>query len=221
MRGRGGTAASGSDAGVTMGIETENVSKALEAWVLNRRGSEHNRGDADLYSAIGYYTRSSESDVDGGGAVLAKLVWPKVYGYLFKNEDSSDLEFSLLVGLLITGGWRILFENADVAREFVAVVIDYIEKNADLHTLYADAVAQKLKVAMSEWIAPGAAIGPHSLQPIASALFGEPWYAVVYGACDENGTLAAVISATQPDFLPGRISDDIEHGAMALPGMLA
>lgn len=151
--------------------------------------------------------------------MLAKVVGPAVFEYHAAHTADSRLEYVLLNGLLLTDGWTIMFESQDTALGLVVNTIRYIEGRTPSEKNYGSAIKVRFTAAMSKWIPPNDNAGDISLREIASALFGEPWCSVVCDTRSDSESLAGLVRATQPEFLPGRLTAGVEQHAAHLPDM--
>lgn len=185
----------------------------LAAWKLNHRDED------DLRCAIKAYHWATElgDGAPAAGVLLAKTVWPAVLEHLASRIDYTDLEYDLISTLLITQGWRHLFDGHDTASAFVVRATRYIELGAHSNAMLAEAIGIRFIRAVSGWLEPGTYNA--SLREIAAALFGEVWCALIYDARGEDDSLAALIEATNPEFIPGRLTSRYENYAVDLPDM--
>lgn len=200
----------------TPGAYGELVLTTLTAWESNRRAGYRGNGTLALVRALDKYNASPEATASGGD-LLARDVWARLLDYFSNEHRYSRLEFHVLSGLLSGDGWQILFDAEDSARSLVVNAIAFAEANAGLKKENADSIGVKLSIAMAHWIRPAAERETASLRSVAAALFGEPWCVLIYDARGGNESLADVLKATQPEFLPGRVRSGHHAGVPSLP----
>jgi hypothetical protein len=189
-----------------MGTETDRLSEAIAVWEVSRRGLGRSKSDFTLFKAISSGSLSSADSTAGSERI--------------EKPNPDNLAYKLITGLFTKGGWQTFFDSHDTAMDFVVTVIGYIETTVGPIEVYGEATAIRFGRALSKWLPPRLEVRPHSVRLIASALFGEPWCAMVYDPCADSAFLAAVISATQPDFLPGRLTSCVAAEAQQLPDLM-
>lgn len=203
-----------------MGSYEKRVCEALTEWLehLQLKRSD-NSCFARLAFAVKTYSSSAEASEDGGEG-LSRSVWLEVFERRVPSRCSPFIDYGLLVGLLETGGWRTLFETAETARAFVLLAIGYIESHrVGSHTWRATTIQFHLAMVTEAWLDQGIEQGVSTLRDIAAALFGEPWCMLIYDDRVNNELLSDMLAATEPDFLPGRLTVEARPAALKLPDL--
>jgi hypothetical protein len=203
------------ESGFPVNTYEDRLSKAVLQW----RGCEppHRKAYYDqMIREIDAYVTYSDAEPHKQEIVL-KNMWLAVFDRYFK-VDCLGIELSLLQGILENDRWRPLFDKPDTAYHFSFLVFKYVqEMHLDCNHPMGSVVLRMLRSAMPEWIGPVTGDDENSLRPIAVALFGDPWCAVVYDALGHYESLGVLIATTRPPFLPGRINGSIEPIAAPLP----
>lgn len=200
----------------------ELVFEALETWVINVQSPSpetNTNCSLDLKHALRRYSVSPEAAEDGGERV-AKVVWVTAFtNYLASNGGKVlSLELVLLENLLERNRWRVLFEAADTALDFVRMIVEFIENHSrPWNNALGEAMLNSLQLAMAEWIEDEGVVQGGQLRTIATALFGEPWCDLIYDSKTPELSLSDLLLATKPEFLPGRLTSTLEPTAALLP----
>jgi hypothetical protein len=191
------------------------VDAALLAWMASTSSNSKSRLEC-LIRELDAYKASSDAGADRGEN-FTKSVWLEVFNTYSTVEHGVRVQFYLLSGLLKNERWRTLFEQIDTAHAFVSLAIGYIENNASGIGQQGYLVRSKFAAGLSEWLVPGEGVEGTSIREIAAALFGEPWCVLVYDASSPGTSLAALIGATRPEFLPDRLTAGAVQHASPLP----
>jgi hypothetical protein len=134
-------------------------------------------------------------------------------------------ERHMLTALLREGRWRALFGCEADAHAFVVLLTHYLHmgdarKAPTLSTrdAYRD-LRRSVRSGMADWLPQGRTSVTFTLGDLAGAFFGEAWTALIYDGRSERATLAHLVEATRPPFLPGRLTADVVQHAEHLPAL--
>jgi hypothetical protein len=141
-----------------------------------------------------------------------------------KTHAATYAEQCVLTGLLVNNRWKKLFNCETDAYAFVVMLIRYLRKEAirsgGAPNDQSEHRAFRLQVhaALATWMPADITPGDFMLRDLASAFFGEAWCVLVFDG-PKRTTLAALIEATKPVFLPGRLTSDLDPDFAPLPDL--
>jgi hypothetical protein len=201
----------------------EKVSQALGAWTLSGGTSDFKvltllLGYPFMGEMAEFVPRDNQADED-----VVQQAWLSVFRQHIPDANMSMgwlIERHLMVGLLFNNRWHAVFNNEGTAREFVSILARYFWDGAFQGSdLEGNSFWIHLQAAMPEWIPKVVPQGVHAADILARAFFHETWVTLVFNSRRKGEALETLIRATQPEFLPGRLTCGQHQSAAALPAL--
>jgi hypothetical protein len=199
------------------------LSARLSAWI----GEASNyKCREDLFITLGcsHLYRTNQSWVFDPGEMcdiaveqlVAKTLLSMLEASLKKERFADE---SIFGGLLQRGRWRQCLARADTAYAFAAMLVTIYGIGDEMYSeggLVQLSFLKKLaEPVFDEWLHIKA-LGDRPFETITRAMFGDAWYSLVISDNVEPATIAEIIKAIQPPFLPG-LTPALEQATQPLP----
>lgn len=143
-----------------------------------------------------------------------------------KRPFVSQEERIVLGGLARNDRWEACLKNEDDAYAFVATLMQIYWRlqtswgMSYAEQLHRDTVRAAVQLMLQQWLQPVEPNTAYSSRVLASAVFGEPWCALVLDSFGYMDSAADLIAASRPPFLVGLLScKKSEEVAAELPEM--
>jgi hypothetical protein len=206
----------------------EHVEEALHAW----QGGGQKEADFDNLTSVlgcpymdGVFATVVPTAPENESIVQA--AWIAV----FKERDPESptawrVERFVLAGVLQNDRWRTFLSSETSAREFVRLCARFLWMADMIETPgmpVGDAtlsdIRGRLQQALTPWRLCTDQTIVFSSRDLASCFFGEAWCCFVYDTLDAGFSFIQTLDTTQPEFLPGRLTQPTVAVAEILPSI--